>query len=93
MSWSGKYKRSIDCDNPSGFSQKAHCAARKKRQKGEETKSKSPFNEMHEVKSHKTVEEIAKKHRLEVSFVKTSAGASSIKNTSLVDSDVDVCTL
>jgi hypothetical protein len=70
MSWSDKYKRSIDCDNPQGFSQKAHCAARKKRQKGEETKSKSPFNEMHEVKSHKTVEEIAKKHRLEVSFVK-----------------------
>ena len=70
MSWSDKYKRSIDCDNPQGFSQRAHCAARKKRQKGEETKSKSPFNEMHEVKSHKTVEQIAKKHRLEVSFVK-----------------------
>jgi hypothetical protein len=70
MSWSDKYKRSINCDNPSGFSQKAHCAARKKRQRGEETKSKSPFNEMHEIKSHKTVEQIAKKHRLEVSFVK-----------------------
>ena len=70
MSWSDKYKRSINCDNPSGFSQKAHCAARKKRQKGEETKSKSPFNEMHEVKSHKTVEQIAKKHRMEVSFIK-----------------------
>ncbi len=70
MSWSDKYKRSIDCDNPQGFSQKAHCAARKKRQKGEKTKSKSPFNEMHEVKSHKTVEQIAKKHRLEVSFIK-----------------------
>jgi hypothetical protein len=70
MSWSDKYKRSIDCDNPQGFSQKAHCAARKKRQEGEETKSKSPFNEMHEVKSHKTVEQIAKKHRLDVSFIK-----------------------
>ena len=69
MSWSDKYKRSINCDNPSGFSQKAHCAARKKRQKGEETKSKSPFNEMHEIKTHKSVEEIAKKHRLEVSFI------------------------
>jgi hypothetical protein len=69
MSWSDKYKRSIDCDNPQGFSQKAHCAARKKRQKGEKTKSRSPFNEMHEVKSHKTVEQIAKKHRLEVSFI------------------------
>ena len=29
--WSDKYKRSIDCDNPKGFSQKAHCAGRKKR--------------------------------------------------------------
>jgi len=50
MSWSDKYKRSINCDNPSGFSQKAHCAARKKRAKGEETKSKSPFSEMNEEK-------------------------------------------
>jgi len=45
MSWSNDYKKSIDCDNPKGFSQKAHCAARKKREKGEETKSKSPFME------------------------------------------------
>ena len=29
--WSQKYKRSIDCNNPKGFSQKAHCAGRKKR--------------------------------------------------------------
>jgi hypothetical protein len=70
MSWSKDYKKSIDCNNPSGFSQKAHCAARKKRARGEKTKSKSPFNEMHEVKSHKSVEKIAKKHRLEVSFIK-----------------------
>ncbi len=28
--WSNKYKRSIDCSNPKGFSQKAHCAGRKK---------------------------------------------------------------
>lgn len=31
--WSEKYKRSIDCSNPKGFSQKAHCAGRKKRNK------------------------------------------------------------
>jgi hypothetical protein len=29
--WSEKYKKSIDCNNPKGFSQKAHCAGRKKR--------------------------------------------------------------
>ena len=28
--WSEKYKRSIDCSNPKGFSQRAYCAARKK---------------------------------------------------------------
>lgn len=28
--WSQKYKRSINCSNPKGFSQKAHCAGRKK---------------------------------------------------------------
>ena len=28
--WSSKYKKSIDCDNPKGFSQRAHCRGRKK---------------------------------------------------------------
>lgn len=41
--WSKKYKKSIDCSNPKGFSQRAHCNARKKRQSGGTTKSKSPF--------------------------------------------------
>ena len=41
MAWSKKYKKSIDCSNPKGFSQKAHCAGRKKRQSGGTTKSKS----------------------------------------------------
>jgi len=30
MGWSEKYKKSIDCNNPKGFSQKAHCADKKK---------------------------------------------------------------
>jgi hypothetical protein len=38
--WSNKYKRSIDCSNPKGFSQKAHCAGRKKRKRGGKTKSR-----------------------------------------------------
>ena len=37
-SWSNKYKKSIDCSNPKGFSQKAHCAGRKKRAAGGQTK-------------------------------------------------------
>lgn len=28
--WSQKYKKSINCSNPKGFSQKAHCAGKKK---------------------------------------------------------------
>ena len=28
--WTKKYKKSINCSNPKGFSQKAHCAGRKK---------------------------------------------------------------
>lgn len=28
--WSDKYKDSIDCSNPKGFSQRAHCAGKKK---------------------------------------------------------------
>ena len=30
--WSQKYKRSINCSNPKGFSQKAHCAGRNKKE-------------------------------------------------------------
>ena len=32
-SWSQKYKNSIDCNNPKGFSQRAHCQGRKKKMK------------------------------------------------------------
>ena len=32
MGWSDKYKKSIDCNNPKGFSQKAHCAGRRKKE-------------------------------------------------------------
>ena len=32
MAWSDKYKKSINCSNPKGFSQKAHCAGKKKRE-------------------------------------------------------------
>lgn len=40
MPWSNKYKKTIDCKNPKGFSQKAHCQARKLRKAGKPTKSK-----------------------------------------------------
>jgi len=34
--WSARYKRSIDCSRPRGFSQRAHCAGRKKKANEEE---------------------------------------------------------
>jgi len=39
--WTKKYKKSINCNAPKGFSQRAHCAARRKRRSGGTTKSKS----------------------------------------------------
>jgi hypothetical protein len=41
--WSEKYKRSIDCNNPKGFSQKAHCQGRKKREQNEDSPAKKQF--------------------------------------------------
>lgn len=29
--WSREYKQSINCSNPKGFSQRAHCAGKRKR--------------------------------------------------------------
>jgi len=40
--WSAKYKRSINCSNPKGFSQKAHCAGRKKNEGAEITMWTNP---------------------------------------------------
>ena len=44
--WSNKYKKTINCSNPKGFSQKAHCRARRLRQVGQHTKSK-PVREIY----------------------------------------------
>ena len=44
--WSMNYKKHINCSNPKGFSQKAHCRARKLRQSGQHTKSK-PVREIY----------------------------------------------
>ena len=41
--WSKKYKDSIDCNNPKGFSQKAHCQGKKK---NEETELENYLNKI-----------------------------------------------
>jgi|688.fasta_scaffold40193_4 hypothetical protein len=51
--WSEKYKKSIDCNNPKGFSQKAHCQGRKK---VNEDKLKGGLAD------DQTLKDIAKKH-------------------------------
>ena len=43
--WSKKYKDSIDCNNPKGFSQKAHCAGKKKRLEEKRKLTKKPGSE------------------------------------------------
>ena len=42
--WSEKYKKSIDCKNPKGFSQKAHCQGKKKKVNESETKDLNLYN-------------------------------------------------
>ena len=44
--WSQKYKKSIDCSNPKGFSQKAHCAEKKKKSENVMKLTKSKLKEM-----------------------------------------------
>ena len=44
--WSKKYKKSIDCSNPKGFSQKAHCAGKKKKSENVMKLTKSKLKEM-----------------------------------------------
>jgi hypothetical protein len=55
--WSIHYKNSINCDNPKGFSQQAHCRARKLRQSGHATKSK-PVKELYKEVMKDLIEEI-----------------------------------
>lgn len=46
--WSEKRKRNIDCNNPKGFSERAHCQGRKK-QKRENTMTESKKQQLKEV--------------------------------------------
>jgi hypothetical protein len=51
--WSEKYKKSIDCSNPKGFSQRAHCQGRKKHDESvEEAAKKTDFSKEKESGLH-----------------------------------------
>lgn len=56
--WSQKYKSSINCSHPKGFSQKAHCAGKKKHNESVETEMTCPDCGM--CKTHGSLNEIAK---------------------------------
>jgi len=56
--WSEKYKRSIDCSHPKGFSQKAHCAGKKKHNESVEMEMVCPDCGMCETHSdHENLDE------------------------------------
>ena len=58
MGWSEKYKKSINCDNPKGFSQRAHCQGRKK--KMQEAKEQDHEVSMAQTQLKKSEENIKK---------------------------------
>jgi len=57
--WSKKYKASINCSNPKGFSQKAHCAGKKK--KKESLGDLAYANKLKQQRSNITPEELEKR--------------------------------
>lgn len=50
--WSKKYKRSIDCDHPKGFSQRAHCQGRSKKEEAVQPVTPAAKPNQHGYKSH-----------------------------------------
>jgi len=56
--WSEKYKKSINCSHPKGFSQKAHCAGKKKHNESIEMEMTCPDCGM--CKTHGSIMEIKK---------------------------------
>ena len=64
--WSQKYKRSIDCSNPKGFSQRAHCQGRKKKANEETlTNQKSTKSEIMNTKLKSVIREAIDEVKLE----------------------------
>jgi len=62
MGWSEKYKKSINCDNPKGFSQRAHCQGRKK--KMNEAKEKDHEVSMAKTQVKKSIDNLQKVARV-----------------------------
>lgn len=85
--WTQKYKRSIDCNNPKGFSQKAHCAGKKKRNMNEKQILKGGLADnvklidiakKHKVPVEKLTAELEKGVKVEMEHTKNKAKAKEI---------------
>jgi hypothetical protein len=82
--WSEKYKKSIDCNNPKGFSQRAHCQGKKKKETKEQVNTKfSP--PPHETQTYNKIMNSGKKQE---SKEQTMADASGSFEGSLVDKPI-----
>lgn len=89
--WSNKYKSSIDCSNPKGFSQKAHCAGRRKRKRGGKTKSR-PVESLQEISMSDIkkflVEEINRTVKLETTKKKIKQSSKNLYEAVKLASDL-----
>jgi hypothetical protein len=72
--WTQKYKDSIDCNNPKGFSQIAHCQGKKKKQQTNEAEFKAPKLTMF---SDEAPKKIKPKKEVEKVEAKEATGAAS----------------
>ena len=70
--WSQKYKKNINCSHPKGFSQKAHCAGKKKHNESIETEMTCPDCGMCE--THGNLNEIKKGQKDSNGFTKCWPG-------------------
>jgi len=70
MGWSNKYKRSIDCNNPKGFSQKAHCAGRKIRKENMKlSELKNIIKDLIQERSINAISKAQEKNRKEIAKI------------------------
>jgi len=58
--WSAKYKKSINCSNPKGFSQKAHCAGKKKHNESVDTSEGLDFKSLFKKKSQEKIGQLGR---------------------------------
>jgi len=80
MTWSEKYKESIDCGKPKGFSQRAHCQGRKKRSMvGKATHAKTPKKKQTYFKKYDLYSDANPKDTVKINYVTVKEVRDTIK--------------